>query len=137
MIIRQLISVLFICGLTSVSYAALLFQAGNIEEGKKWAIDAKSGVASYYADGKSGKVEFTCDLMGKVDSDGGEVKALLRTGKNFDNEFNLPMTPLHEGVNGPFIWTLTDEKTDVGNIKVFYTSGSDVSIQCYGKKRSV
>lgn len=120
-------------GLSSAISAAPLFQAGNIEEGKKWPIDAKTGVASYFANGTSGKVQFNCTLLGvAADEDG--VKALLRTGKNFDNAYNLPVVPLNEGVNGPFVWTLTDEKADVGNIKVFYVSGNDVSIQCYGQK---
>lgn len=128
---------LFLClfaGFIVNAYATPLFQAGNIEEGKKWPIDFNSGVASYYANGNSGKVEFSCDLEGTAGLDGDKVKALLRTGKNFDNEYNLPISPLGEGVNGPFIWTFTDEGEDVGNIKVFYVSGSNVTIQCYGKK---
>jgi hypothetical protein len=128
---------LFMCicaGFTVSAYATPLFQAGNIEEGKKWSINFGSGTASYFADGNSGKVEFSCDLEGGTGLDGDKIKAVLRTGKNFDNEFNLPITPLSEGVNGPFIWTLTDEGQDVGNIKVFYVSGSNVTVQCYGKK---
>jgi len=135
--IKQLITavLLLACSFTSITYASPLLQAGNIEEGKKWSIDAVNGIRSYFANGNSGKVEFSCDLQGSVAIDGETVKALLRTGKNFDNEFNLPMTRLHEGINGPFIWTLTDEKADVGNIKISYTSGSNVTIQCYGRKR--
>lgn len=124
---------LVIQAVSSIAHSAPLFQAGDIEEGKKWSIDAKSGVASYFANGTAGKVEFKCDLRGAAAGEEG-VKALLRTGKNFDNEYNLPVTPLNEGMNGLFIWTLTDEKADVGNIKVFYVAGSNATIQCYGKK---
>ncbi len=130
-LIKFITTLFLVSGLTSAAYAAVLFQAGNIEEGNKWPISERSGVASYYADGKTGKVEFYCDLQGM----GNNAYAMLRTGKNFDNKFNTPMTVLYQGVNGPFTWTLTDEKSDVGNIKVYFTSGLDVTIQCYGKKQ--
>ena len=114
--------------------AAPLFQAGNIEDGQMWSLDAKSGIASYYANGKSGRLEFSCELQGKTDAVGKSVKALLRPGKNLSNKFNAPVTVLNSGWNGPFIWTFTNENEDVGNIKVFFASGSDVLVQCIGKR---
>ena len=130
--IRSILGLLFSVSFTTFISAAPLFQAGNIVEGKKWAIDAQSGMASYFADGKAGQVEFSCDLQGKNEID--EPKALLRTGKNFTNEHNLFQTILSKGLNGPFIWTLTDTNADVGNIKIFYLSGEHVTVQCFGKK---
>ena len=82
------------------------------------------------ADGKSGQIEFTCDLQGLND-----VEAKLRPGKNLANEYNPFSVTLHAGKNGPFLWTLTDEHEGNGNIKIFYTKGSSVTIQCLGKKR--
>lgn len=131
--IKHLICALLTCTASASLYAATFFQAGDIKNGQTWPITEASGVASYYAEGKSGKVEFNCDLQGIIGHDNKPVKATLVPGKNFSNEYNMPLTPLSEGVNGPFIWTLTDEKSDVGNIKVFYASGSNVTIQCYGK----
>ena len=127
---KLLFSVLPTLCLSTMVYAAPLFQAGNIEDGQKWTISDSTGVASYFANGKSGKVEFNCNLRGN----GNAVKATLETGKNFANIYNLPITELKKGKNGPFIWKLTNEKSDVGNIKVFYKSGKNVSIQCRGKK---
>lgn len=93
------------------------------------SISRDSGVASYYANGKSGQITFTCELK----SDTKKVEALLTSGKNFDNKKNIGGF-LFEGINGPYTWTLTDEKEDVGNIKIHYLLGSKVTVQCRGYK---
>lgn len=135
MFIRPLLLSVLTCGIAITANAAPLFQAGNIEEGKKWSINQNTGVASYFAEGTSGQIEFTCDLQGQPDQQNHEVSALLRPGKNFANEYNPFAVPLHAGMNGPFLWTLTDEHEKNGNIKVFYSHGSNVTVQCIGKKR--
>jgi hypothetical protein len=119
--------------------ANLMFQAGNIEDGTRWSISESSGIASYFADGKSGTVEFVCRLEGdpadKEDEHhcrGGKLKAELVPGKNFNPVENAPVTFLHQGMNGPFRWALTNEGASSGNIKIFYRCGKSVTIQCLG-----
>src|SRR5262245_4244005 len=110
------------------SYAAsALFQAGNIFQGQIVSINKDSGLASYYADGKSGQIEFSCILTGDA------PEALLTPGKNFLNEYNPIAIPLNKDTNSlKFIWTLTDKKEDNGNIKVRYLDGQNVTVQCSG-----
>lgn len=131
--VKYLISTLALSSLAAISFAAPLFQAGNITEGKKVLIDANTGIASYFANGNSGQVQFSCQLDGDIGVNG-EPKAVMRPGKNFENGYNLPLRTLSKGMNGPFNWTLTDQNADVGNIKIFYSSGSNVSVQCVGQK---
>lgn len=128
---KLLIAALILSGVSIVN-AAPQFQAGNILEGQKWSFSEKTGGASYYADGKSGRIEFQCDLEGQ----GRDIGALLRPGKNFQNKFNKSFTSLKRGMNGPFTWTLTNEGENVGNIKIFAGSGSNLTIQCKGEKVS-
>lgn len=128
--LNKLISAFIIgASFTSTLYAAPFFQAGNILDGQKVEIGSGSGVASYYAEGKSGKIVFSC----KLESDDKKAEALLMNGKNFDNKYSIGGL-LKEGSNGPFTWTLTDEGENVGNIKVWYIKGSKVSVQCQGYK---
>jgi len=134
MIKQSLMTIVGLCAI-SVAQAAPLFQAGSIEEGKTWTINPTTGDASYYADGKSGKVEFHCLLSGQTDADGHPPQALLKAGKNFLNHHNIPWDALNQGDNGPFIWTLTDNGENNGNIKIEYIYGSNVTVQCSGKRR--
>ncbi len=64
------------------------------------------------------------------------LNAYLRTGKHFKNINNPIVVPLHEGINGPFNWQLTNNNAqdNVGNISVRYACGKNVTIQCVGKK---
>lgn len=130
---KHLLSFLFMSVVTATTYASPLFQAGSIEEGKKWPISDKTGIASYYEEGKTGMVQFSCDLEGVADNSEEKVAATLRTGKNFTNRYNMPITPLSEGMNGPFTWRLMGD-APTGNIKINYISGNNVTIQCFGKR---
>lgn len=133
---KHLISALLMSSLSTVIFAAPFFQAGNIFDGQRWRISSNSNenLASYYADGKQGDIKFSCKLEGD-EIDQKPVLALLVPGKNFSTATkNNQAQILVKGENGPFIWTLTDEKQNNGNIKVFYSSGANVFIQCGGKK---
>src|SRR5438477_9395959 len=103
--IQQIAICITSLGLVMSAHAAPFFQAGDILAGNKVSISKKSGIASYYADGDSGQIEFTCDLQGQPEKSH-EASALLRPGKNFANEFNSSLISLHQGMNGPFLWTL-------------------------------
>lgn len=109
-----------------------MFQAGNIlTQTPPYPIDNNSGVASYYADGTQGQIKFTCKLSG--DESGPEIHAWLTPGKNFANSDNPVYTALSVGTNGPYTWTLTNTGENNGNIKVFYLTGNDVTVQCIGE----
>jgi hypothetical protein len=118
---------------TSVTYAnqnKVLFQAGSIEAGQQVTITPTSGVASYYQDGISGSVTFTCQLSSTtIDK---EVKAILVPGKNFSNPSNPSYTALAMGLNGPYTWSLTNTGEANGNIKIFLLSETPANLQCQG-----
>ncbi len=95
-------------------------QGGDIKEGKVFNLKPFSMV-SYYKDGKSERVKFTCTLTGTG------AQASLSPGKNFEgNSYKW----LRVGVNGPYIWTLHDRGYNNGNIKVTLAQGTDVKLQC-------
>lgn len=133
--IQQIILSMTAASLAMAVNAMPFFQAGDIQVGNKVSISKESGVASYFVEGISGQVEFTCDLQGQANQNESELSALLRPGKNFTNEYNPVLISLHPGINGPFLWTLTDEGSKTGNIKIHYSNGTDVTVQCIGKKR--
>jgi hypothetical protein len=127
--IKQLV-LIPLMGFAVTSYAVTaLFQAGDIFKGEIHPINKDSGLASYYAKGQSGQIEFTCHL------DGNNPKARLTAGKNFLNEFNpipVPGITLSKETNKlRFIWTLKGN-ADNGNIKVDYKEGENVTVQCMG-----
>jgi len=99
--------------LVTVTAMAAQFQAGDIQVGDKVKLDANSGVASYYATGKKGLIEFNCTLESTTNN---KVKAWVYPGKNFDGTNGSAF--LEEGKNGPYRWRLSDRGDDVGNIKV-------------------
>ena len=106
--------------LSSIASANLLGQAGDIAVGQPFVI-TKSEIASYFKDGKSGKVKFICNLMGD------KVKAGFYPGKNFTG--NIPGM-LKIGQNGPYTWTLHNLGDSTGNIKVKLIEGSSATVQC-------
>ncbi len=118
---KKLLFVLLATSL-SVAYAETPanFQAGDIAAGQKWALSTE--IASYYKDGTSGTVKFTCDLEGSSD-----VKAILYPGKNFNGS---PSAWLGLGMNGPYTWTLKDQGEVNGDIKIKLLRGSNATIQC-------
>lgn len=111
--------------LAAVAQAATtLGQAGDIAEGKPFFLNKDSGIASYYKDGTSGAVTFTCTLWSDTDDN---VAATLMGGKNF--EFN-PGDVLKKGDNGPYTWTLSDQGDTNGNIKIDLIRGEEAIVQC-------
>jgi hypothetical protein len=128
--------VIFAFLFSTIALADYKFQAGDIEKGATWTISESTGVASYFADGKSGTFMFVCLLNGEPDRYclNNQVVARLTPGKNFSNSQNPFAVVLTQGLNGPFKWTLTDTGENNGNIKVFYSCGDNVTVQCKGLK---
>ncbi len=118
-----LISAIVMGSLSSVtSFAEVFDQAGDIAEGKPFFFNEHPGaIASYYKDGTSGRVKFTCVLIGE------NPKAFLYPGKNFENN---PVAALEWGTNGPYTWTLADTGQKNGNIKIQLLEGKSAVVQC-------
>ncbi len=111
-----------VLSMASVTQAAILGQAGDIVVGKPYELNATSGIASYYKDGNSGNVTFSCMLTGD------NAKALLYPGKNFNGN---PIAMLEaDTINGPYEWTLTDQGESSGNIKIQLVQGKTATVQC-------
>lgn len=129
-----LLAALIFPTLVTAASSTMTFQAGNIQNGETWPIDRSTGTASYYAEGRSGVVKFTCFLTSDTNNGcpNDKMYASLLTGKNFTNEHNVPYTLLKDGENGPYYWRLKDTGSNVGNIKVLYHCGENVTIQCQG-----
>jgi opacity protein-like surface antigen len=114
----------------TAAYANVEFQAGNIDDGQKWTLQALGDTASYYKEGKSGNVKFTCELEPTDASDNSMLAAWLHSGKNFGI---LHQVLLKKGMNGSYTWTLEDRGETTGNIKVSLIKGDknkQATIQC-------
>ena len=119
------------------------FQAGNIEDGQTWSINAaEHNMASYWAKYPAGTVvQFSCEVQGDPTPDcQNNVKAYVIPGKSFEMNDNSPYTPISRYLNPNTLkWVLSASDQDsegnvTGNIKVFYQCGSNVTISCRGGK---
>lgn len=122
----KLTQVLFVSAIASTVFFSATAQAfspretSDIAEGKSFKVTNGEEV-SYYKDGKSGEVNFTCTLSGE------HVNAILYPSKNF--LANLPAI-LESGNNGPYKWKLHKVGYDYGKINVRLLRGEEAVIQC-------